>query len=170
MRKYSSFAFFFAALLFGNQAFSSEEYPSVLQEELDMACPPTCLVCHTTQPGEEGSASKAFATSLKGFGLKAENEDSLRSALEDLIMAGTDSDDDGAADQVELASEPPSDPNDALLTPTAPGEGMCAAEVKYGCGAQIAHNSLPGRSGWVTLGLLLSLATAARVLRRRGHA
>lgn len=169
MRKYSSFAFFFAALLFGEQAFSSEEYPTVLNDQLEMTCLPTCLVCHTTLPGEEGSATKPFATGLRSFGLVASDEDSLKDALKQMIATGADSDEDGFTDQAELTAELPSDPNDVVVTPIAPGEGMCAGEVKYGCGAQIAHRSLPGRSGWVTLSLLFLMVSATRLVRRRGQ-
>lgn len=144
-------------------AHASPAFPSTLRAELEMECTPTCSgTCHTSDPGESSTASREFASTLRELGMVSGDEQSLVDAIAQL--GDTDTDGDGATDAEELTASPPSDPNDANLTPSSPGSGICAAELRYGCGAQQA--SEPPRPGaWAVLGGLL-LAWTLRLRNR----
>jgi len=163
---------FLGAFLFAPSAFGSPSYPSVMEQELGMVCPARCLACHTTDPGEAGTASQDFALTLRGFGLEQDNDDSLKDALKQLEASSSDSDGDKSLDVVELRADPPSDPNNSQETPlTSERVGICDAETNYGCGASIAgvgsrlplRTHTPAQLAWV----VLALAGAALGLRRR---
>jgi len=158
-----------SCFLLARPAGASPVFPTELRDELSMACLPTCKVCHTTDPGEEGTASRPFAATLVGLGLEAKDEESLHDAI--AALGTSDSDKDGDSDIAELTNDPPTDPNDPMATIAMPGVGMCDAEVNYGCGAHVA--GFPSRSApspWVTTGLLLvALWAGRRVARRASH-
>lgn len=156
-----------APLLVVQTAFASPEFPSVIESELAMSCPPSCVVCHTTDPGQDGTAEQPLAFTLVGLGLAAADEGSLKDALAQLGAA--DSDDDGFTDVAELQAQIPSSPNDPALTPNAPGGGVCDAQINYGCGATIASRA-PSRPNWVWLGLALAGALGIAARRRSGRA
>lgn len=163
---------FVGVLFSAPSALASPSFPSVTQEELDMVCPPQCTLCHTTDPGESGTASKDFAATLKSFGLREKDDDSLRDALEELELINPDTDEDGSRDVAELKADPPSDPNSDQETATSPGRvGICDAEFNYGCGASVAslRGGAPRTLGWTWLGLLAAVGLLQRVKTRRAR-
>lgn len=94
------------------------------------------------------------------------DEQSLADAVAKL--GDMDTDGDGATDVEELTASPPSDPNDAKLTPASPGSGICAAELRYGCGARLVSEP-PRPWAWVAvLIFLLSLVLRLRQSHPRG--
>jgi len=166
---------FLGAFLLAPSVLASPSYPSVMEQELEMSCPPRCLACHTTDPGEAGTANQAFAATLKGFGLKQDDDDSLKDALDELQASTPDSDGDGANDVAELRADPPSDPNDNKETPLTSGRvGICDAVTNYGCGASVAGagSRFPLGAGnaanlvWIGLGLTLGLLGLRRLHSR----
>lgn len=138
-------------------AHASQVFPGVLQEEADMPCVPTCLVCHTTNPGEATTWAKPpFTTTLQGQGLKKQDEESLRTAFRNYVALA--------------ATNPTVAPALAALKrgedPANPGTSVCGPI--YGCGgsARVAPQQAPlDRSaiGW-TLG---AIAVASLLRRRR---
>lgn len=167
---------FFGAFLLAPSALASPSYPSVMEQQLEMSCPARCLVCHTTDPGEAGTASQDFAATLKGFGLEQKDDDSLKDALAQLEANPADSDGDGANDIVELRADPPSDPNNAMEGPLSSGRvGVCDAVTNYGCGASIAGvgtrsplgTSNPVKWVWVALAVTLGALGLRRLHSRR---
>jgi hypothetical protein len=148
-------------------AAASPEFPYDLRDVANMTCTPSCTVCHTTEPGRRGTANKAFAVAMSAAGLEPSKDETVAPAFEALQAMNADTDGDGALDAEELAATLPSDPNDPMLTPTMPGDGMCAADVLYGCGAHVASRPESGGSGWALLAALLSFAVLMRARLRR---
>jgi hypothetical protein len=166
---------FLGAFLLAPSALASPSYPSVMEQELEMSCPPRCLVCHTTDPGEAGTASQEFASTLKSFGLEQKDDDSLKDALAQLQANPTDSDGDGANDIAELRADPPSDPNNAMESPLSTGRvGICDAVTNYGCGASIAGagsrsplgTSNSAKLAWIALAFTLGALGMRRLHNR----
>src|SRR6187431_1234208 len=52
---------------------ASPEYPGELRKVAGLACVPQCTVCHTTNPGEAGTALQPFALAMRSKGLLAGN-------------------------------------------------------------------------------------------------
>ncbi len=159
---------FFSVLLTGTSAFASPEFPAELREVAGMDCTPACTVCHTVNPGRARTAEQPFALSMTDKDLLgddvlvADDVESLAAAYA-ALPDDHDSDRDGVPDKEELESEGASDPSvDGVGTP-------CAAEIKYGCGGQIARpTSAPWHLGPALLfssGLLSLLFFRRRVLR-----
>lgn len=168
-------------------ASASPNFPTVIQEELGMACVPRCTVCHTVEPGKAGTALRPFAVTLSGLGLKAAATETLIAALSEL-PADVDSDEDGVPDLVELQGGAMSDP--AVGSAGAPGTDgnaqqsrnpslpppedadVCADVVGYGCGAHVAPRpSLPRSFSWLwaaVTSMLVGFAWAGRRRSRRG--
>lgn len=155
---------------------ASPSYPSVMRDHWELDCLPRCSVCHETEPGRQGNASRPFAQSLLEQDLLAQDEDSLRLALDRLREAETDSDGDGASDYEELtgaveqssgAEEPSVEAR--LGNPNGPEDAeLCAAEVVYGCGA--SWSSPQGAASTRAVALLtalLGLGLGARRVARR---
>lgn len=162
-------------LLVTGIAGASPSYPSAIREQFpEMSCTPKCSICHLSNPGLGSNASQPFSRSLLEAGLKAQDVESLVSALATLERDGTDSDKDGVVDVDELRGGSASSGSAGAATsgdvrdPSVPGVGdPCAEEVRYGCGAQVA-GSPPSSS---TLGVVaLGLLAGALVLLRRGRA
>ena len=162
-----------AQCLWVGSAEAYAEFPSAMRAHLDMSCTPSCSVCHTVDPGSQGTATKPFADALRaagtGFPGGGEPED-VEEAL-DALPGNTNSDGDDQFDLEELRSTPATDPN--VGTPGAAGLGpsICAAVVEYGCGAHMASrpsSSVPGGPwGWGFLGLGIGLILMARRHSRR---
>jgi hypothetical protein len=47
---------------------AEQEFPGALQEAADMECVPTCLMCHTVNPGTAGTYTKHLGGALNGIG------------------------------------------------------------------------------------------------------
>lgn len=145
---------------------ASQTYPSVIAEEFDMPCAPTCTLCHSTNPGQSGTAvsGQLFGQALAFSGVSGMNEDSLRTALAK-IKAGTadtlplrmpdgmpdsadvDGDGIGAYDELKEGNDP-NKPGDARL---------CGPE--YGCGAHIAKAPAKNGGAWVLAASAAALVT-----------
>ena len=171
------------SLILPSLASASPDYPSQLRSELEMTCTPSCIICHTVNPGISGTADQAFAVTLSDEGLKPDDTDSLRAALEAVTKSGFDSDGDGMGDIDELqygavvreggaqsGMGGEANGSDATRDPSVPGAGdPCTVEIGYGCGAQVAkgHPSLHASLFLLVAGLL---GLAGLVLRRRQRA
>lgn len=110
------------------RAVASPSYPNAVQKASGSPCPPPCTVCHESESGGYGTATKPFAESMMAVGdLEAEDEQLVAPAIAALKAAQIDSDADGVDDVSELALG--DDPN--LF-----GEGdLCGPQ--YGCGARV---------------------------------
>jgi hypothetical protein len=136
------------ASLWTSGAAASQEYPSALEESLNMPCVPQCTVCHATELGGAGTSIQPFATSVKQAGALGANVDSLLTALATLQAAGKDTDGDMNPDIDELAAG--EDPNEA-------GAARICGPV-YGCGAHVSRTP-PSRNGaaWAFAGCAAAL-------------
>ncbi len=155
-------------LTFASPSLASPAFPNAVREAANMSCTPSCTLCHETDPGVSGSAGKPFATAMLAAGLEIGNPDSVAPAYASLPAAlDMASDDDSFTDQQELEVQDnlPSDPNNAESTP-GNGPSICAGEVLYGCGAQIAPSNEP--QPWTAWFLLLAVGGGIswRLLRR----
>lgn len=146
-----------AAALLATPALATATYPLAVQTHLGLAAPPlaSCALCHANGVATQGTVTTPFGASAKSLGLVANNEASLRSALDALARAGTDSDADGTADIDELRAG--SNPNVSATAPSTPA-------LVYGCGAQ----ALPGPLEALSLtGWLLAAVGGRRARTRR---
>lgn len=98
-----------AALLWNAAGSASPSYPGVIQNELGMACPPACTLCHTTARGGNLTANAPFGVATRQAGLDCCKPDELSEILGSLEQQLVDSDEDGVADVAELREN--SDPN-----------------------------------------------------------
>jgi len=139
-------------LLFAAPAAASPAFPSVLQEEYDMPCAPSCTLCHATDPGQAGNFVKPFAimavVPASGGGL-AGDESKLKTALAAIQTNQTDTDGDGASDYTEL-----SEGND----PNVPGDVRLCGPA-YGCGAHIARSPAKNGGAWILAACAAALVT-----------
>jgi hypothetical protein len=98
-----------------------------------------CPLCHTTDPGRSGSATRKFALTLRGYGLVPGDSGSLKTALGKNKAAKRDGDGDGFTDFDEIATDG-TNPNDAkshrtiVVMPPEPDVGQAGAppEVENG--------------------------------------
>lgn len=137
-------------------AAASSIYPDTVASDLGMPCTPTCLLCHTTNSGGDGTATQPFALAMEDRGLTGGSAtDLVTSALAAMESDGVDSDSDGVIDVDELAAG--DNPNDAT--------SFCAGDVlqpQYGCLTTVPVG--PARWGW--LGLVGASMALARRRRR----
>lgn len=154
-----------ATFFLGRSALAYPEYPTALEEAGALSCKPSCIVCHDSEVGSQGTATQDFVGTMLMAGLGQDDSESVAVAWNALGNADTDG--DGATDQEELVANPPSSPNDASSTPDEPGDGAgrCGGETEYGCGAQLAAPSgTPFGSAWA---LLAALGVSIGLRRRR---
>ena len=134
-------------------ASASSVYPTDLVTALDMPCAPTCMVCHDTNSGRNGTVIQDFGLAMMDRGLTgASASELLDTALEAMAADRADSDGDGTTDTEELAAG--EDPNPG-------GATFCSVVTpEYGCstGGGVASSSV--------LAVLLGGGMARR--RRRG--
>jgi hypothetical protein len=154
-------------------AAAQPEYPGYIRDHLQMACTPRCTLCHevaapTSAPKEGTPFFEAF-TREGVIGGELEN---VKAALDRMATEGTDSDGDQVADIVELKPSVVAPPPGmtAYLASNPNGEGdICASEVDYGCGAQMAGGpAFP--AGLDAMALAALTGGALLVTRRRARA
>ena len=151
-----------ASVLVAGTAQGSPAFPSVMQKEFDMPCPPSCTLCHVTDPGQAGNFNKPFALMavVPAAGLPlAGDESKLKAGLQKIKAGGIafDTDKDGTSDYDELKEG--NDPN-------KPGDSrLCGPS--YGCGAHIAKAPAKNGGAWVLAACAAALVTFG--FRRRAR-
>jgi len=141
-----------ASVFVAGAAHASQVFPSVVQKAYDMPCPPSCTLCHATDPGQATNFNKPFAlmSVIPAAGVPLRGDEAkLKTALAKIKADGTDTDKDGTPGATELAEG--NDPNKA-------GEvRLCGPS--YGCGAHIAK--APAKNGgiWVLAACAALLVT-----------
>ena len=60
---------------------ATPDFPGVIQQQLGLARPPSCTICHATDAGGPGTVVKPFGIYLRSRGLVPFDEASLRNAL-----------------------------------------------------------------------------------------
>ncbi|MGC4090112.1 MAG: hypothetical protein QM756_19960 [Polyangiaceae bacterium] len=166
---------------------ASGTYPPKIEAAWDVPLPP-CTLCHRTQDGGSGTVTKPFGRdAVATFGLTGSNPNLLVAALNNMKLAGTDSDHDGTDNYSELLDG--TDPNDAKSRPaTVPmpgGAGGAPSEPSGAAGAPVLEPCTPSQSAFPTpeygcnygargsgnssLASLLTLACALAWTRRRAR-
>lgn len=149
-----SFVLSIGAVASVTRAYASPAYPGVIQSQLATARAPECTICHATPSGGLGTATTGFATYLRSRGLGANDQGSLRTALEAMIGERHDTDGDGVTDLDALKAG--QDPNGMTDTSVAP--------PKYGCGAHVASRTeRGGAASGALVAVALALVTASRM-------
>ena len=136
-------------------ALAEEEFPGALAEAADMACVPTCLMCHSVNPGTAGTwGEKPLGIALGTSGkLKpgAGDVDAFNEAWKAYAANAAN------ARNVTLIKQG--------IEPKAE-QDVCGP--KYGCGATLAQTPSRGVSGSsATIIAAVSLAAGLWVARRR---
>jgi hypothetical protein len=116
------------ATLAPGRALASPEFPGVIESHLSLAYVPKCTTCHATNNPDAGPAATPFAASAIARGLKADDDSSLRAALDTMARDRVDSDGDRMRDIDELSWG--LDPNVRHVP-----QGDVAPPVTYGCSA-----------------------------------
>jgi len=147
-----------AAALCASPAHASPEYPGELRKVAGLSCVPQCTVCHTTNPGQAGTAVQPFAIAMRSKGLLAGNPGLIKPSYEALKT------DTAHPEYLEMTQKLESgyDPNyDVAL-----GQLVCGPT--YGCGARIAKAppKHPDAFAWA-LGAVALLVTVRTVKPKR---
>lgn len=148
-----------AGCLWAGGALGSDNFPPVVQDELELPAAPPCLLCHQSEVGGTGTATRPIAVSLQRFGLRGvRDEGALRTALLALEARGDDSDRDGVADTDELRAG--TDPNAGETSDVPLPESGCSVRRGRASGS-------PGAGWWLLLVVGWSLRRGARFSRSR---
>lgn len=130
-------------------ASATENFPAAIAAHLQAPTPtPACTVCHASVSGGRGTVITPFGQAMRGRGLQAYDEPSLKTALDALAAERRDSDQDGTPDIDELKAG--ADPNAAAGDAIVP---------EYGCALRRARGA---KHTWA----LVSIAVGLAVLRR----
>jgi MYXO-CTERM domain-containing protein len=155
-----------ASLLAARAASASPDFPFTVQEHLGLTYEPPCTICHTTDAGGSGTATKPFALAMKERGISAANTPAVAPALDKMVADEIDSDCNDVTDVDQLKAG--QDPNTNLFIDgsgksATESKGCDTATIAYGCGAhaQIAADPAPWE-GAAAVAALLGLALARR--------
>lgn len=150
-----------SALFVSNPAFASDVFPGAVRDTLEMPCLPSCLLCHTVNPGMAGTATQHFADLMVNAGGLPNPGETAWVERGLAALGATDKDADGMSDLEELK---------AGRDPNVKGVGdICAPDVHYGCGAASVAKPTSGSwsgAAWFVLGGL-AVAGVARARRRQ---
>jgi uncharacterized protein (TIGR03382 family) len=134
---------------------ASPTYPNEVQQHLNLGYLPQCIICHETNAGGFGTATKPFAVSMKAHSLTGgSNIPGLDSALDAEAADKTDSDHGGVDDITELKNgTDPNNPADDKGGAEGEGEGGVnpggntdipkQVEYGFGCAASSAGGIAP---------------------------
>jgi hypothetical protein len=135
-----------ALTVLSRAASASTFFPSTVGSTLGVPAP-LCPLCHTTDLGVKGSATKPFALTLIGYGLTPDDTSTLRSILERMKDTGSDdSDGDGMGDIAELQQG--RDPNVNDVTGLPP-DGYPPPSFGCAVGARPTSQLAPTRGFWL---------------------
>ena len=116
-------------LLLALALLATPDFPGVLQQQFGLPNTPRCTVCHATDAGGSGTATRPFGVYLRSRGLQAGDDDSLRNAL--LADIGENHSSNGGQTTDVVALKAGDDPNgDSGPTPA------------YGCSSNSAAPSV----------------------------
>lgn len=140
-----------AALVWTGRAQAEDEFPGVIQGDLNLTYQVPCAVCHLKENTGAPTARTLFALSLKARGFS--DRASLSSALTQLQTDKFDSDGDGVSDVDELkaGTDPNSSANANIINPNEPA---------YGCGGSAPQGRGPAQG-------LIGIAAIGWLLKRR---
>ncbi len=138
-----------ATFLVAGSAQASEVFPAAIQEAADMSCVPSCLLCHTSNPGSITTfQGKPFGKAMFDNGAQPQQADTLKAAYAKYAMANP-----SVAESLKNGIDP--DNQSALCNGPA-----------YGCGARIAKPA-PSGDATVLFWVAGAMLTAGVVRRRR---
>lgn len=145
---------------------ASVSYPAELLKHWELqALPgpaPYCTLCHTTDSGGTGTATKPFGRALLAAGALGNNVPSFDAALDALEAAGSDSDRDGVSDLDELRAGTP--PNEGEPLPGSEPDPLAdVPPPRTGCSIQPS----PAGSASALVTALLLLASRRASARSR---
>ncbi len=131
---------------------ATPDFPGVIRQQLDLAAPPRCTICHATDAGGAGTVVQPFGVYLRSRGLRPFDESSLRNALLAATGEHHSSNSSGISDIDALkAGEDPNSPG---------GAGGLALAPAYGC-------SISGPADLLALATLGAWFLRSSVRRRR---
>lgn len=145
--------FSFGVLALGATAHAEEPFPAEISEAAGMPCVPSCLLCHTTNPGQAGTwVGKQFGAYMGTHGAKKGDAASIKTAYAAF-----------AADPANMSKvmdlQKGLDPDNNTIN-------LCTGPT-YGCGAHIAKTTPQDSTTmpyWIAGALVLG-----SLLRRRKH-
>jgi apolipoprotein D and lipocalin family protein len=121
---------------------ASEIFPSTVATALGLSAAPPCTICHTTDPGQKGTANQPLGKKLQASGLTAGDTQTLTTLLGKMRDAGDDTDHDGVSDIDELKAG--RNPNINDITGQLPED---YPPPVYGCQASRTQARAPGIYG-----------------------
>jgi len=150
--------------------FAWQAYPDTVAATWRLKKAPDCIVCHVSDLGGRGTATKPFAQYLQQQGLGAQQDTTLlANLLEQARSCEVDSDGDGVSDFAEInnagnGATENADPNDgAGETTSLCGDVFDGPLPQTGCA--LARNAVAADGLWLPMALVGLLAL--RRQRRR---
>ncbi|MEO7113033.1 MAG: hypothetical protein ABI183_21525 [Polyangiaceae bacterium] len=156
-------------------AFATPNFPPAIQQDLSLAAPPDCSICHTDgDQGGKGTATTPFAVNMRARGLVEFDTTSLSTALNQMETSHVDSTGDCLDDIDELkAGRNPNLPDPAGACADAGAEAGTLSETPagpapptYGCVGSISPSRTPDSPYFYGVSLIAGLS----LLRRRRRA
>jgi hypothetical protein len=135
---------------------AEEEFPGALTDAADMACVPTCLMCHGVNPGTAGTWVSTPLGRALGGPLAA--------------RAGAGDVDAFNAAWANFAADPANAASVALIKQgIEPGSGRDVCGPKYGCGASFARAAPKGSLSSALAAACFLLVASLWSVRRRSR-